>query len=438
MIPRYTRIEIATIWTDEYRFQRMLDVEIAAAEAMARQGLFPLSEVQFIQKKAKINAKEIFEIEKIVKHDVIAFLTQIERSVGKPARHLHRGMTSSDVLDTALALQLVEATVILQKGLKTLKNTLGILARKHVGTVMAGRTHGVHAEPITFGIKLAGWYSELQRDEERLKQAKEIIAFGKISGAVGTYAHLDPSVEKYVCAKLHLKVEPVSTQIIPRDRHAQYMSLLALVACSLERFALEIRHLQRTEVLEAEEPFSEGQRGSSAMPHKRNPIASENICGLARLMRSYSQAAMENVALWHERDISHSSVERVILPDATIALDFMLYRMNQVLAGLQVYPERMKENMKRTIFILASQRLMLELLKRAGKQFSRESAYKIIQMNAQKAWKENSDFEDLIQQDPLISKYLSVSEIKACFEVQYFIRHAKKILKNAGLFSVSG
>jgi len=333
MIPRYTLPEMARFWTDEYRFQKMLEVEIAVSEAMARQGKFPMSDVRLIQKRAKINVKQIEEIEKTVKHDVIAFLTQIERSVGKPARHLHLGLTSSDVLDTALALQLVSATSLLQEKLEIFTKTVARLAKKHKFTLMMGRTHGVHAEPITFGLKVAGWYSELKRAKVRLGQAKEIVSYGKISGAVGTFAHLDPGIEKTVCKKLGLNAEPVSTQIVPRDRHAQYLALLAVVASGLERFALEVRHLQRTEVLEAEESFTEGQKGSSAMPHKRNPIASENVCGLARLMRSYSQAAMENVALWHERDISHSSVERVILPDATIALDFMLHRMNRVLGG---------------------------------------------------------------------------------------------------------
>jgi adenylosuccinate lyase len=433
MIPRYTRPEMAQIWTDESRFQKMLEVEILAAEAMAIEGQFPLADVNLIRKKAKINVQKIFEIEKVVKHDVIAFLTQIERTVGKPARHLHRGMTSSDVLDTALSLQLVEATVLLQNDLNTLLKTVAQLARQYKHTIMAGRTHGVHAEPITFGLKMAGWYSELQRDKVRLQQAQEVIAYGKISGAVGTYAHLDPSIEKYVCKKLNLKPEPVSTQIVPRDRHAQYLALLALIAASLERFALEIRHLQRTEVLEAEEPFSEGQRGSSAMPHKRNPIACENICGLSRLMRSYAHAAMENVALWHERDISHSSVERVIMPDAAITLDFMFYRMNEVLSGLRVYPEKMQENMKRTISILASQRLMLELIQQGGKNFSRERAYKVIQKCAQEAWTKNKDFKMLILAEPEITTYLSAKIIEECFSPAHFIRHVNTIFKQAGL-----
>lgn len=433
MIARYTRPEIARIWSDEERFQIMLQVEIFACEALANQGKVPKSDLAIIKKKAKIEVKKIAEIEKIVKHDVIAFLTQIERTIGKPARYLHMGMTSSDVLDTALAVQLVKATEILQKGLSDLKKTVASLARQHKYTLMAGRTHGVHAEPTTFGIKLAGWYSELCRAESRLKDARQMIAYGKISGAVGTFAHLDPSIEKHVCKKLGLEPEPVSTQIVPRDRHAHYISQLALVACSLEKFALEIRHLQRTEVLEAEEPFTEGQRGSSAMPHKRNPIACENICGLARLLRSNLQAAMENVALWHERDISHSSVERVILPDATITLDFMIYRMNEVLAGLVVYPQKMEENLKKTLMILASQRLMLELIKRAGKKFSREDAYKVVQTLAQEAWTKNKDFKLLVQNDAILKSYIPPPTLQECFNPQYFIRHANTLLTRAGL-----
>ncbi len=433
MIPRYTRPEIAHIWSDETRFQIMLQVEVLACEALSLQGKVPKKDIEVIKKKAKIDVKKIAEIEKVVKHDVIAFLTQVERAVGKSARYLHMGMTSSDILDTALAVQLVRAAEILEKGLKKLKRTVANLARRYKLTIMAGRTHGVHAEPITFGIKVAGWYSELVRAEARLKEAKEIIAYGKISGAVGTFAHIDPSVEEYVCNHLGLKPEPVSTQIISRDRHAHYLSSLTLVACTLERIALEVRHLQRTEVLEAEEPFTEGQRGSSAMPHKRNPIACENICGLSRLLRGNLQAALENVALWHERDISHSSVERVVLPDTTIALDFMIYRMNEVLLGLVVYPQKMEENLKKTLMILASQRLMLELIKRGGKKFSRESAYKVVQSLAQAAWTKNKDFKLLVQNDPVLKLYIPAATIQECFNPHYFVRHADTILARAGV-----
>lgn len=432
MIPRYSRSDMAQIWTDENRFKKMLEVEILACEALSKQGKVPASALRIIKKRAKINLKGILEIEKTVKHDVIAFLTQVERVIGPAARHLHLGMTSSDVLDTALSVQLVESTSLLQKELDSLMQTVAHLSRRYKNTLMMGRTHGVHAEPITFGLKMAGWYAELKRDQERLKQAKEAISYGKISGAVGTYAHIDPSVEKYVCKKLRLNVEPVSTQIVPRDRHAQYLSILALVASSLERFALEIRHLQRTEVLEAEEPFTKEQLGSSAMPHKRNPVACENICGLARLMRSYAQAALENVALWHERDISHSSVERIILPDATIALDFMIHRMNEVLKDLSVYPEKMLENMKKTIYLICSQKLMLELMKHQDK-LSRERAYKIVQKMAQQAWTRNEDFKSLVLNNAKIKSCLSLSTIHDCFDLKYFVRHVNAIFKRVGL-----
>lgn len=433
MISRYTRPEMGRIWRDEYRFQKMLEIEILVCEALANQGKIPFSDLRKIKKHAKINLKEIENIERVVRHDLIAFLTQIERTVGQPARHLHLGLTSSDILDTALAVQLVEATTLLQKELTNLTQTVAHLARRHKNTLMAGRTHGVHAEPITFGLKLAGWYSELKRDETRVQQAKEIISFGKISGAVGTYAHIDPKIEKYVCKKLHLKPEPVSTQIVPRDRHAQYLSFHALIASSLERFALEIRHLQRTELLEVEEPFRENQRGSSAMPHKRNPIGCENICGLARLIRSYAQAALENVALWHERDISHSSVERVILPDATILLHFMIGRLNEILKGLVVYPERMKENMNKTASLLSSQRIMLELLKRSRKKQSREASYKIVQNLAQRAWTQNEDFRSLILNNPEIRSILGLRTIEDCFDLKYLVRHVHTIFRKAGL-----
>lgn len=433
MIPRYSRDQMAALWTEEHRFQTMLQVEIAACEAMSLQGKVPLADLKQIKKKAKINVKEILEIEKIVKHDVIAFLTQVERSVGPAARHLHLGMTSSDVLDTALALQLKEAAVLLQEDLFVLMEAVARLAKQHKNSLMAGRTHGVHAEPISFGIKCAGWYSELKRDMERLLRAQKIISFGKVSGVVGVYAHLDPSIESLVCKKLGLKPEPVATQVIPRDRHAEYLAILALVGSSLERFALEIRHLQKTEVLELEEPFSEGQRGSSAMPHKRNPILCENICGLARLLRSYAQASLENVALWHERDISHSSVERVILPDATILLDFMIDRMHSVLKDLRVYPEKMRENLQKTFYVLASQRLMLKILKSGKKKISRDQAYKMVQFLAQRAWTQSEDFKQLVLKDGSILSYLDPSQIEDCFDPEYFLRHTQTIFKHAGL-----
>ncbi|OGR96682.1 MAG: adenylosuccinate lyase [Elusimicrobia bacterium RIFCSPLOWO2_01_FULL_64_13] len=433
MIRRYTRDEMGRIWTDQHRFETMLEVEILACEAMAKKGRVPMADLKTIRRKARVNVRRIEEIEKVVKHDIIAFLTQVERGVGPAGRHLHAGMTSSDVLDTALAAQIREATSVLLSGIEALMGTVAKLARTHKNTLMPGRTHGVHAEPITFGIKAAGWYSELKRGRERLREAGKSAAFGKISGAVGTFAHVDPDVEAYVCKKLGLGIEPVSTQVVPRDRHAHYLSVLAVVGGTLERMALEVRHLQRTEVLEAEEPFSEGQRGSSAMPHKRNPIAAENVCGLARLLRSYAQAALENIALWHERDISHSSVERVILPDATIALDFMLHRLIKVLAGLQVYPKRMRENLDKTFAVLASQRLMLEILAKGGKRYSRDAAYKLVQGLAQKAWTGSLDFKMLVLKDPEISSVLDPLAVQECFDPNYFVRHASLILKRAGL-----
>ncbi len=433
MIPRYTRKEMSSIWTDENRFAKMLEVETLFCEAMAEKGMIPQADVDSIRSKARINVEEINRIEKVVKHDVIAFLTQVERTVGPAARHMHLGMTSSDVLDTALALQMVDAVKLLQDDLKILKKTVAALAKKHKKVLMAGRTHGVHAEPTTFGLKVAGWHSELERAEERLKRALAVISFGKISGAVGTYAHLDPSLEKFVLDKIGLAVEPVSTQIVPRDRHAEFLAQLATVGASLERFALEIRHLQRTEVLEAEEPFTEGQRGSSAMPHKRNPIASENICGLARLLRSYALAALENVALWHERDISHSSVERVILPDATIVLDFMIHRMNGILKDLNVYPDRMRQNLGNTIMVLSSQRLLVEILKQDKKKIEREHAYKVVQTIAQRAWTKKEDFKNLALKDPKLGSYLDKKTIERCFDPQYFIRHVDAIFKRVGL-----
>lgn len=433
MIARYTRPEMAGIWTEKNRFNAMLEVEILAMEAMVKAGKVPKADLDEVRKKASIDVDKINEIEKVVKHDIIAFLSQVERKVGKAARHLHMGMTSSDVLDTALSVQMVQAAELLQKDIALLKKAVADLAHKHKNTLMAGRTHGVHAEPTTFGLKAAGWYSEILRSEERLGEARKIIAFGKVSGAVGTYAHLDPNLEKHVLGKLGLGIEPVSTQIVPRDRHAQYMALLALVGGTLERIALEIRHLQRTEVLEAEEPFTEGQRGSSAMPHKRNPVGCENICGLARLLRSNAQAAFENTALWHERDISHSSVERVIIPDSTILLDYMIARMTSIISGLQVYPEKMKENLNKTFLILSSQRLLLEILRHSKGKYSREDAYKLVQKYAQKAWTGGEDFKALVLKSPEISEFLSEKAVTECFDPAYFVRHKDLIFKRAGL-----
>lgn len=426
MIPRYTRPEMAQVWSDENRFRQMLEVEILAAEAMSNMGLVPKSAVKTIRKKAKINIARINEIEATVKHDVIAFLTQIVESVGPQARFLHLGMTSSDVLDTALSVQMRQSCDIIIADLNRLLLSVGLLARKHKFTPMMGRTHGIHAEPITFGLKALTWYSEIKRLISIIQQTKETVSYGKISGAVGTFAHLSPRVEEYVCKKLGLKPEPVSTQIIPRDRHAVYSCRLAITGSSLERIAVEIRHLQRTEVQEAEEPFTKGQKGSSAMPHKRNPVMSENICGLSRLLRGHAMTSLENVALWHERDISHSSAERIILPDGSIALDFMIDRMNRVISGLQVYPENMLKNMEKTQDVIFSGTLLLSLV---DKGLSREKAYELIQAAAFRARDTNCGLESSVADDTAITKLLSKSEITKAFDLQAHYRHVPYIFK---------
>jgi len=430
MIERYSRIEMSRLWTEQYRFEKMLEVELLATEALVKQGKVPAKAYATIRRKAKINVTRIRQIEREVKHDVIAFVTQVGEGIGPESRFLHMGLTSSDVLDTALAVQMVEASNLLLQDALILRRTLASLARKHANTLMMGRSHGIHGEPITFGIKVAGWYTEMGRAVDRLKQARTEIAVGKLSGAMGTFAHLGPEIESYVCRKLGLKGEPVATQVVPRDRHAEFMCHLAVVAAGIERIATEIRHLQRTEVLEAEEPFSKGQKGSSAMPHKRNPIACENLCGLARLIRGYAQASLENVALWHERDISHSSVERVALPDATILLDFMFHRLNGVLSGLQVYPENMKRNMAKTVEIIASQKVLLALVE---KGWRREDAYRKVQAHAMKAWLDGSSFRQLVGEDAGIMKDLSPADLDACFDPAYYVRRRNAIMRRAGL-----
>lgn len=430
MIDRYSRPEMAHLWTDEYRFETMLEVELLATEALVKAGQVPAAAYKKLRQKSRINVARIREIEREVKHDVIAFVTQVGEGVGPESRYLHMGLTSSDVLDTALAVQMVQSATLLIDDLEALKKTIGVLAKKHQQTVLMGRSHGIHGEPITFGIKVAGWFTEMSRAIVRMHRAREIVRVGKLSGAMGTFAHLDPKVESYVCKKLGLESEAVATQVIPRDRHAEFLCQLAVVAAGLERIATEIRHLQRTEVLEAEEPFTKGQKGSSAMPHKRNPIASENLCGLARLIRGYAQAELESVALWHERDISHSSVERVGLVDSLILLDFMIHRLNGVLAGLQVYPENMKRNMERTVEIIASQRVLLALVE---KGWRREDAYREVQAHAMRAWQEQLSFRALVEADPHIMKALDAKTLDACFTITPYIRHAGTLLKRAGI-----
>jgi adenylosuccinate lyase len=426
MIPRYTRPEMAAVWTDQVRWEKILSVELATAKAQARRGIVDKKAVSVLEKKAKVDVARILEIEKTTKHDVIAFLTQIEEKAGSAAKVLHRGLTSSDVLDTALALQMRAAADILIAGVKALLPVVKRLALAHRDTLCMGRSHGIHAEPVTFGFKVANWYAELKRNLGRLEAAREEISYGKLSGAVGTFAHNDPSLEADVMRSLGLKAEPASTQVVPRDRHAAFLSAIALAGAGVERVAVEIRHLQRTEVLEVEEPFTQGQKGSSAMPHKRNPVLSENLCGLARLLRANALAALEGVALWHERDISHSSVERVVLPDSTILLDYMLHRLKGLLEGLQVYPERMKKNMAGTVEIVCSQRLVIALTK---KGLPKQKAYEAVQRHALEAWTSGGSFREAVRRDPAISDRLSPDQIEACFDLAPFVKNVGKVLQ---------
>jgi len=420
VVPRYSREIMTSIWSQENKYKKWLAVEILVCEAMAKLGKIPKSSLKTIKDNVSINVDRIDEIEKITKHDVIAFLTSLTEKVGEDGRFIHMGLTSSDVLDTAFAVQLKEAAEILLEDIDKLLIVLKRRALENKETLMIGRSHGIHAEPITFGLKLALWYQEVQRNRQRLVRAKESISHGKISGAVGTFSFIDPFVEKYVCDKLGLKPDPVSSQIIQRDRHAEYFAMLAIIASSIDKFAQEIRLLQRTEVQEVEEYFSPGQKGSSAMPHKRNPILSENLSGLARLMRSYSMAAMEDVALWHERDISHSSVERVIGPDATVILDFMLYRFTGIMEKLVIYPERMVSNLNMTRGVIFSQMVLLALI---DKGLSRESAYSVVQKNAMKSWQQGQDFRDLLKNDSVVKRYLSKRDLTEIFNLKNFLRN---------------
>ena len=428
MIERYSRKEVKRIWEDFNKYSLWLEIELAAAEAMEKLKVIPKGVVKKVKSKAKINVKRIQQIEEKVKHDVIAFLTSITEKAGKEAKYLHKGMTSSDVLDTCFNLQLRQSGKILLKDLDQLLFSIKRQALKHKYTMCIGRSHGIHAEPITFGLKMLTFYQEFLRNKQRLENSIKEISTCAISGAVGTFANIDPRVEKYVAKKLKLKVEPISTQIIPRDRHAQFFSTLGIIASSIERISIEIRHLQRTEVLEVEEFFGKKQKGSSAMPHKKNPILSENLTGLARLIRSNVIPSMENIALWHERDISHSAVERNIGPDATIALDFALTRLSNVIKNLNVYPKNMEKNLNITNGIFFSQRIMLELTS-AG--FSREEAYKIVQKNTMKAWSENSSFFDHIVSDKKITNKISVNKLKKLFDFSYHIKKINIIFKRS-------
>ncbi|MBP7764750.1 MAG: adenylosuccinate lyase [Syntrophaceae bacterium] len=420
MIPRYSREKMTAVWSQENKYRKWLDVEVAACEAMVKLGKVPAAAVENIKAKAVINVDRIDAIEKVTKHDVIAFVSSLTEVIGDDGRFIHMGLTSSDVLDTALAVQLREASGILLEDLDELLAVLKRRAIEHKNTLMIGRSHGIHAEPITFGLKLALWYAEIARNRTRLLRARESVSTGKIAGAVGTFAFVEPFVEEYVCNKLGLQPAPVSSQIVQRDRHAEFFATLAIIASSLDKFAQEIRLLQRTEVREAEEYFSPGQKGSSAMPHKRNPVLSENISGLARLVRSYALAALEDVALWHERDISHSSVERVIGPDATIVLDFMLARFTGLMDKLVVYPERMLANLNMTHGVIFSQMVLLALIEKGT---SREDAYAVVQKNAMASWQEGIAFRKLLEQDEIVQKHLEARELDAIFNVNNFLRH---------------
>lgn len=426
MIERYTRKEMGTLWEPENRFRKWLDVEIAACEAWSELGKIPKKSLAVIKEKAGFDVGRIDEIEAVVKHDVIAFLTSVAEKVGTESRYIHKGLTSSDIVDTALSLLMKEASDIIIQDLKKLISVLLTQAFAYKDTVCIGRSHGVHAEPMTFGMKFALWYEEAKRNLSRVERAKKNISIGKFSGAVGTFSNIPVEIEEKVCKKLGLKPEPVATQVVQRDRHAEYLSTLAIVAASVEKIAIELRHLQRTEVLEAEEPFAKGQKGSSAMPHKRNPVGCENLSGLARVVRANAMAALENVALWHERDISHSSVERVIIPDSTILVDYMLNRLTGILAELQVYPARMLENIGRSYGLHNSQNVLIRLTE---KGMSREDAYSIVQKNAMLSWKTRKEFKTLLLKDKNIRKYLSVKELDDIFNLQHYLRNIDYIYK---------
>ncbi|WP_096155817.1 MULTISPECIES: adenylosuccinate lyase [Bacillus] len=430
MIERYTRPEMGAIWTEENKFQAWLEVEILACEAWAELGEIPKEDVAKLRKNASFNMNRIYEIEAETRHDVVAFTRAVSETLGEEKKWVHYGLTSTDVVDTALSYLIKQANDILLQDLERFVEILKVKAQEHKYTVMMGRTHGVHAEPTTFGLKLALWYEEMKRNLERFKQAAAGVQFGKISGAVGTYANIDPFVEKYVCEKLGLEAAPISTQTLQRDRHAHYMSAIALIATSIEKFAVEIRGLQKSETREVEEFFAKGQKGSSAMPHKRNPIGSENMTGLARVIRGYMMTAYENVPLWHERDISHSSAERIILPDATIALNYMLNRFGNIVKNLTVFPENMKRNMDRTLGLIYSQRVLLALIDTG---MSREEAYDTVQPKAMEAWEQQVPFRQLVEADPTINSRLTAEQIADCFDYNYHLQHVDTIFNRLEL-----
>lgn len=430
MIPRYTRAEMGAIWTDESKFSIWLQIEILACEAMNRYGEVPDADLNRIRKRARFTVERILEIEEEVHHDVIAFLTAVAEHIGPSSRYIHKGLTSSDVIDTALAVQMVRAADILIRDLKSVRRSVAAKARKYKYTPMIGRSHGIHAEPLTFGLKMALMFDEFGRALARLEAARENIRVGQLSGAVGTHAHLDPRVESYVCRKLKLRPAALSTQILQRDRHAEYMATLAVIAASVERWAVEFRHLQRTEVLEVEELFGSAQKGSSAMPHKKNPIIGERLSGMARLLRGYALTALENVALWHERDISHSSAERVIIPDGTVTLDYMLDKLSGLVKNLKVYPKRMQANIDLTHGLIHSQQVLLFLVDQG---MSREEAYRLVQENAMTCWKTGVPLIELLAGDANVSRITSREELESVFDLQAHFRHVDRAFKKVGL-----
>ncbi|HEX9916627.1 MAG TPA: adenylosuccinate lyase [candidate division Zixibacteria bacterium] len=426
MIPRYSLPKMQNIWSEQNKFEKWLEIEILACEAQAKFGNIPRSALLQIKRKAKFNAQRIEKIEEKTKHDVVAFLTNLAENIGPESKYVHLGMTSSDILDTSLSVLMREAGQLIKEDLRNLKTIVKKKALKYKYTPIIGRTHGVHAEPTTLGLKFALWYDEIKRDIERLERAIETISFGKISGAVGNFANIDPKVEKYVCQELGLKPAPVSNQILQRDRHAEYMTTLAIIAGSIEKFCTEIRNLGRTEILEMEEPFTKGQKGSSAMPHKRNPILCERLCGMARLVKSHALASLDNMALWHERDISHSSVERIIIPDSTILINYMLNKFIYMIDNLMIYPENMLKNINSTRGLVFSQRVLLRLIE---KGLTREVAYQVVQKNAMQAWETGKSFEDLISKDKETRKCLSLKEINSCFDIGFYLEKVDYIFK---------
>ena len=429
MIDRYSRPEMKRVWSDDNKYAKWLEVELAACQAWTDEGVIPAEDMQNLR-RARFDPRIMDEVFQRTRHDVTAFIASVTADLGDEGRWVHQGLTSSDVMDTALALQLIEASRILMQDMDALSEVLRRQAMEHKNTPMMGRTHGVHAEPTSFGLKLALWWDEINRQRQRLEQAVEGIAVGKISGAVGTHATVPPVIEQRVCHELGLKAEPVSNQIVQRDRHAHFVVTLALIACSLEKFATEIRSLQRTEVREVEEPFGEGQTGSSAMPHKRNPELTERVCGLSRLIRGYSLTSMENVALWHERDISHSSAERLILPDSCLALDYILDLFRYVADGMRVYPQRMWHNLESTRGLVFSQRVLLALVE---KGLSRDTAYQIVKDNSMRCWEEELDFRELIKSSPEVSEHISSEELEGLFDYAYYLRYTDESFERAGL-----